>query len=389
MRILMLDNEFPPLGGGMGTANLALFRQFSKYDDIQIDLVTAALGSRFQSERFSDQINIYKVPVWNRDLHHSSNRELIFYTFQALFFSLYLLFRNRYNFCFAWSTLPAGAIAFWLFKATGLPYMVWASGPDIPGFEQRYDRLYPILLPLIRSIWRHAKPLIAKCHEEVDLIHKSDVHTPVQIIPNGADLEGFISARFSDLDGPLKIICVARLIERKGQHHLIRAVKMLKERGISIQVDLIGTGDSLEAFYKLASDLDVSDSIKFLGYVPREEIAQYYAASHLFVLSSYYEGMSLAALEAMSAGLPLILTRTGGTSELVIEGVNGYTYEWGDVDGLVVLIQKIAESRDRLRQMGTISRQIASQFSWPIIAHRYIEIFSQNTTVSLQSEVSA
>jgi len=388
MRILMLNNEFPPLGGGMGTANLALFQQFSKYDYIEIDLITAAIGSEFESERFTSQIHLYKVPVWNRDLHHSTNRELIYYTFQAFLYSVLLLRRNRYDFCFAWSALPAGAVALWLFRIFRLPYMVWVSGPDIPGFEQRYERLYPIVKPLIRSVWNYATPLIAKCQEEVELVHKTDAHVPVQIIPNGADLEGFLTADLSELEGPLKIISVARLIERKGQHHLIQAARLLKDRQISIQVSLVGTGDSRKNLEKLALNLDLEDCVKFIGYVPREEIAQYYVASHLFVLPSFYEGMSLAALEAMSAGLPLILTRTGGTSELVVEDVNGYIYDWGDIDRLAVLIQRIAGSRSRLREMGAASRVIASQYSWPKIADRYVQLFAKNFTSNYQQEIS-
>jgi len=63
--------------------------------------------------------------------------------------------------------------------------------------------------------------------------------------------------------------------------------------------------------------------------VPREEIPRHYAAAHVFSLPSFNEGMSLAALEAMGAGLPLVLTHTGGTDELVEEGVNGFTHDWG------------------------------------------------------------
>ncbi len=63
MRVLMLDNEFPPLGGGMGTANQALLRIFANRPDMEIDLITSSLGLRRESRRFAPRIQIFGVPV--------------------------------------------------------------------------------------------------------------------------------------------------------------------------------------------------------------------------------------------------------------------------------------------------------------------------------------
>lgn len=171
MRILMLDNEFPPLGGGMGTANEALLRRYAGRPDLEIDLVTSALGSKPEREQFAEQIRILKVPVRNRNIHHSTNRELLAYAARALPLALKLHRRQPYDFCLAWSVVPAGGVALALRRLSGLPYMVWVSGPDIPGFEQRYRRIYPLLTPAIRAVWHGATPVIAKCAEEIEMIH--------------------------------------------------------------------------------------------------------------------------------------------------------------------------------------------------------------------------
>lgn len=375
MRILMLDNEYPPLGGGMGTANEALLRQFAPRQDMEIDLITSALGSRSEEVQFSERIRFYKVPVRNQNLHHSSNRELIAYAAQAARLAVQLQRRRPYDMCFAWSALPAGAVARWVQWRTGLPYMVWVSGPDIPGYEQRYRRLYPVLLPLLRTTWRHATPLIAKCREEVDLIHASDPGVPVTVIPNGVELGAFRPGPPIPDDGPLNVLCVARLIERKGQPHLIEAVKRLSDEGLDVVVNLVGTGDSLDAYQALTRQLGVQQRVKFVGYVPREAIPEHYAAAHVFALPSFYEGMALAALEALSAGLPLVVTRTGGTADLVEEGVNGLTYEWGDVATLTAHLRRLATDRALARQLGAASRVRAARFGWEAIAATYRQVF--------------
>ena len=375
----MLDNELPPLGGGMGTANLALLRDFANRPNLDIDVITSALGGRTEFEQFSENIRIYKVPVWNKNIHHSSNRELILYALQAFWLGFTLQRRQHYDFCFAWSAVPAGGSALLLHGLQKLPYMVWVSGPDIPGFEQRYTILYKLLLPVLRAVWRHATPVIVKCRQEVDMIHAVSKDLPVEIIPNGVDLSGFQPGPPIPDDGPLQVFCAARLIERKGQHHLIRAVKQLADEGVDVIASLAGTGDSLEAYQKLAQELGVAARIRFLGYVPREEIAQHYAAAHVFALPSYNEGMALAALEAMGAGLPLVLTRTGGTDDLVEEGVNGFTHAWGDVEALAGHLRRLAQDRPLARRMSAVSRQRAAQFSWVGIAERYLGLFEDLT----------
>ncbi len=377
MRILMIDNEYPPLGGGMGTANEALLRQFARCSDMEVDLITAALGDRSEELQFADRIHLYKVPVRNQNLHHSSSRELVVYAGQARSLALKLQQTRPYDFCFAWSTLPAGAVARYVQWRTGLPYMVWVSGPDIPGYELRYRWLYPFLKPLLRTVWRQATPLIAKCREEVNLIHQTDRQVPVTVIPNGVDLTAFQPGPPIPENGPLKIICVARLIERKGQPYLIEAVRGLREEGLDVSVELVGTGDSLSAYRALAQRLGVEQCINFVGYVPREAIPRYYSAAHVFVLPSYFEGMALAAVEALSAGLPLVVTRTGGTDDLVEEGVNGFTFNWADVEALTAHLRRLAMDRALARQMGATSRTRAARFGWEAIASTYRELFEQ------------
>lgn len=377
MRILMLDNEYPPLGGGMGTANQALLRIFAYVPDMEIDLITAALGSHSEEEQVSPKISIYKVPVNNKNIHHSSNRELSAYAYQALGLA-YRLHRNRhYDFCFAWSALPAGAVARALKAWAGLPYMVWVSGPDIPGYERRYNWLYPFLTPLLKATWRNATPLIAKCAEEIDTIHRVDPTVHVTLIPNGVDCSSFRPRSPIPDNGPLNVICVARLIERKGQHHLIRSVKDLADAGIPVQLDLVGTGDSLDSYRGLARRLGVESNVQFSGYVPREQIPQCYAAAHVFALPSFSEGMALAALEAMSVGLPLVLTRTGGTQDLVEEGVNGLTFEWGDWASLTAHLRRLAVDRPLARRMGAASRARSARFSWEGIGSTYCRLFQE------------
>ena len=388
MRILMLNNEFPPLGGGTGTVNQAMLAQFARLSSLEIDLVTSALGKSFEEESFAEKIRIYKVPVRNRNIHHSSNRELAEYFVRGWRLATRLHKREKYNFCFAWSTVPAGAIALALRRTMGLRYIVRVCGPDIPGFETRYQSIHFFLAHLIRRIWRAADTVVAKSAREIEMIQAVDAAVDCLLIPNGVDVSRFKPIYPGPDDGPLKLLCVGRLIERKGQRHLIEAVKQLSDAGLDIELDLVGTGDDRPAIEAQVARLGLGDRVCFSGYVPREKIAKHYAGAHVFVLPSYNEGMSVALLEAMASGLAVVVTPTGGTSELVEPEINGLVFDWGDVDTLTAHLRRLAQDRSLVRRMGQAARQRAREFSWDRAALRYVEIFRSLTAVPVPSQSS-
>lgn len=377
LRLLMLNNEFPPLGGGTGTVNQALLVRFARMPWLEIDLVTSALGHEPESEQFAERVRMFKVPVNNQDLHHSSNRELSVYALRALPTAFRLHQSRPYHLCLAWSAVPAGGVALALRRLAGLRYFVRVSGPDIPGFEERYARLYPILKPVVRAIWRGAETVVAKCEGEAAMIRAVDGRPPITLVPNGVDLESFAPGPPIPDEGPLRLLCVARLIERKGQRHLIVAVQQLVEKGIEVTLDLVGTGDARAAYEAQVQALGLEGRVRFLGYVRREEIARHYAAAHVFVLASFNEGMSVATLEAMASGLPVVVTCTGGAAELVEEGVNGLVFDWGDVERLTAHLARLAQDRALARAMGAAARARAALFSWEAAAERYSDLFRQ------------
>jgi glycosyltransferase involved in cell wall biosynthesis len=371
LRILMLNNEFPPLGGGTGTVNQALLQRFAQVPWLEIDLITSALGQQAEEQQFAERIRILKVPVGKQDIHHASNRELLTYAARALPLALRYHRTAPYDLCFAWSAVPAGGVALVLRRLAGLRYLVRVCGPDIPGFEARYGWLYPFLSPVIRRIWRSAETVVAKCQGEAEMIHAVDGGVSVSLVPNGVDLDAFQPGDPVPDDGPLRLLCVGRLIERKGQHHLVNAVKELVDEGIEVTLDLVGTGDAQPMYEAQVRKLGLDGRSRLLGYIPREEIVQHYAAAHVFVLPSYNEGMSVATLEAMAAGLPVVVTRTGGTAELVEEGVNGLTFEWADVGMLTEHLRRLALDRDLARRLGAGSRIRAWLFSWEAASEQY------------------
>jgi len=377
----MLNNEYPPLGGGTGTVNQAVLQHMLRLngstpsDILEVDLITSAEGKRHEKQYLSETFRVFRLPVNRWNIHHASNQELMRYSAKALGAAIRLHLAKPYDLCLAWSAVPAGGTAFVLRRFVGLRYILRVCGPDIPGFEQRYGAIYPILTPAIRAIWRGAETVVAKCEAEAQMIHRVDPGISITLIPNGVELSGFDPAPLSKDQSSLRLLCVARLIKRKGQHHLIEALQRLTGMGMDVTLDLVGTGDADENLKAQAMRLGVAERVHFRGYIPRELISVIYSNAHVFVLPSYNEGMSVATLEAMASGLPLVISRTGGSAELVSEGVNGLTFTWGDIDSLTVHLKRLYGDRQLLQRMGHASRRKASFFSWNKVVRSYLELF--------------
>ncbi|MBK6430022.1 glycosyltransferase [Candidatus Amarolinea dominans] len=376
MRILMLDNEFPPLGGGTGVVNYHLLDELRhRVPPIHVDLITSSRSRRrFEYEEMTPAIRLHKVPVDNRNIHHSTNVELLRYTWRGYRYARRLAARAPYDLCFAFAGVPAGGIAWALRRTLGLPYIVSLQGPDVPGFENRYRYVYAALTPFIRQIWREAAAVIAISQRHRTLAWQTAPGLPIDIIVNGVDLAQFtpVSQAPRPAGTPVTVLCAARLIERKGQQHLLGALARLASQGVSLRVILAGTGDAEPLLRQQAQTLGLQDKVQFLGFVERSAMPAVYAQADIFCLPSFNEGMSMALLEAMASGLPVIVTTTGGLEEL-LDG-NGLVAPWADVEALAGALATLAQDDPLRAEYGRRGRQIAERFAWPAIVQQYVQL---------------
>jgi glycosyltransferase involved in cell wall biosynthesis len=385
MRLLMLNNEFPPLGGGTGVVNYHILEKFAGQTDVWVDLVTSSCSSdRRETEQFSERIQIYKVPVDNRNIHHASNVELIRYAWRGLRLSQQLLKTFSYDASFAFAGVPAGAISYALKLTANLPYLVSLQGADVPGFESRYLHLYPILKPLLRLIWQQAAVVTAISQEHKQLAHKTLSGFPITIIPNGVDTQTFCPPAAPRDTDQLNILCVGRLIERKGQRHLLKAFARLRASiPARLHLTLVGAGDSEPGLRRLAQELKLNGDVTFAGPVGYTAMPAVYRQADIFVLPSQTEGMSIAILEALATGLPVVVTPTDGALGLVVDGVHGRVVPWADVPALAEALQQLTNDDESRQRMGEASRRRALDYTWSAIAQKYLDLCS---TIMLASK---
>ena len=323
--------------------------------NIEIDLVTSSIDE-YQEEQFSDSIKIYKLDIGKKEIHYWTQFEILRYSWKTYKLSKKLKKEKNYDLCHAWFGVPCGYIA----KKLKLPYIVALRGSDVPGYNSRFSFQYIFLKPILKSVWKNAGVVIANSEGLKNLALKT-MNIPIKVIYNGIDTKEF-KPKFSK-NKKLKILCVSRLIQRKGIEYLINAVKNL-----DVELTIIGKGTQ-ESYLKSIA----SKNIEFLGYIPHENIEKYYQDADIFVLPSLNEGMSNTVLEAMASGLPIITTDTGGTKEL-IKG-NGVVVLMRDSDAIKKAILKYIKTPELIKKHGLKSREIAEKMSWENIAREYYKIY--------------
>ena len=365
INLLMLNYEYPPLGGGAGNASYYLLKEISKCPRIKIDLVTTSTNN-FRTEKLTEDVTIHFLDINKKEksLHYQTNKDILVYFFKAYSYVKALKKHKKFDLCHAFFGIPCGFIALLL----GIPYIVSLRGSDVPYFNKRFywlDKL--VFKKLSRVIWKRALKVVANSEGLKELAQKTAPNQEIRVINNGVDLELFYPPEKKAISSKVKLISTGRLIERKGYAYLIEALKNNK----NVELTLIGEGNIKELLESLA--LKNTVSVKFLGRIAHEKIPEYLRFADVFVLPSLNEGMSNAILEAMACGLPVITTNVGGSSELV-KG-NGFIVNKASAVSLKHAIKEYSKNKTLIKKHGEKSRCIAEYTSWNKVAKDYSSLY--------------
>jgi glycosyltransferase involved in cell wall biosynthesis len=146
-------------------------------------------------------------------------------------------------------------------------------------------------------------------------IEAHGLHPPMRIVPNVVDTGLFHPA--GARNG--RLLSVGMMVEAKGQEYLLEAIALLAAQGRDVQLDLVGDGPLRPQLEAIVAARGLGERVRFLGLLPKPEVAQRMAEAGLFVLTSRYDNNPCVVIEAMASGLPVVATAVGGIPELVDE----------------------------------------------------------------------
>jgi glycosyltransferase involved in cell wall biosynthesis len=166
---------------------------------------------------------------------------------------------------------------------------------------------------------------------------------------------------------PVRFLFVGRMIEGKGVAHLLSAAKLLEMhlgREAQFELVLVGDGPERERYQRLAGELGLQDRVRFTKFVNPDQVWKYYARAHVFVLPTLHDNWPLVVPEAMSAGLPVLVSKyAGSVPELIRQGENGYAFDPDDHEGLAACMGRYLSNPELIYKHGRRSLQLVSPYT--------------------------
>jgi colanic acid/amylovoran biosynthesis glycosyltransferase len=192
------------------------------------------------------------------------------------------------------------------------------------------------------------------CRSQVMLLSPIEQWSKLYIVHCGVDLQRFTPVTHQP--NSKRLLYTGRLSAAKGVPILFQALQQVIPHHPNLVLTLVGDGADRVALETLAADLKLTPYLKFVGYQSQDAVCQYLHNSDIFVLPSFSEGLPVALMEALAAGVPVITTAIAGIGELVEDGVNGYLIPPGAVEPLVQRLKQLLDDADLRQRMGQAGR---------------------------------
>jgi phosphatidyl-myo-inositol dimannoside synthase len=186
------------------------------------------------------------------------------------------------------------------------------------------------------------------------------------------------------LTGTPVVVCVSRMVPRKGQDTLIRAWPKVRAEVGDATLLLVGDGPYRADLARLAQQLDVASAVRFTGPVPQADLPAYYAAGDVFAMPCRtrrrgldVEGLGIVYLEASATGLPVIGGDSGGAPDAILDGETGYVVPGGHADTVAVRIADLLSDPAKAAAMGEKGLAwVHQEWRWELAAARLEDILS-------------
>lgn len=373
---MCLNYEYPPMGGGAGNATRHTAIELSRRGHT-VHVLTSRLPQQPDVET-EGKLVVYRVFSHRQSIHQAGLLGGLTYLFGAFARLRRLSHSEDYDVFHFYFGLPTGLLALYVRLVLKKPYIIALRGSDVPGYDntRHYLRyLHGFLNPLTRYIWKGASAVTALSQHLKALANTAVPNVDIAVINNGVNTELFPSLpKKTTSVGPVRLLCVCRLIRRKGLEYLLTAMCHLKKQGVTLQI--VGTGERAAQIQELVRSLDLEDHVDLVGYVPRERLVDYYNRADIFVLPSLSESFGQVLLEAMSSGLPVIASKVGGIPETIHEGKGGLLTEPANSEAIVGAVLSLARQpklRDAMAEYNR--RQVDAYYGWAAVAEQYEQLY--------------
>lgn len=254
-------------------------------------------------------------------------------------------------------------------------FLISESRKTHKSFRARFFR------PFLKDVLKNSDFLVSSSEELIqeidDYLIKVD-RTKLIILHEAVDIEKFKPEKKTELN---KLLTVARIDPVKGIETIIKSIPYLIKEIPELKLKLVGSHPNkkyLNNLKNLVLKLNCQEFVDFIGPIPHNDLPSVYNSSKIFILTSKTEASSISTLEAMSCGLPVIVTNVGGMPSLITDGENGFIIEPNEPKYLAEKIMEILRDPSLSTKLGTNARKkIEAEYNWDRFIDGLIKIFNK------------
>lgn len=362
-RILIFSTAYFPFIGG---AEVAVKEITSRLPEFEFVMLTARLDPKLSASEKIGNVEVHRVGTGN---HWDKFR---------LIWSGWKVAQSLGHFDLVWAIMASYAgLAALRYKKRN------ADVPFILNLQEGDSKAH-----IYKHVW-WCWPYFKQIFNKANYIHALSAYLanwagamgatcPVDIVPNGVNAGVFTANKqtlpelSTSSDGKI-VITTSRLVKKNGVSDLIKAVALLPP---DTHLIVAGTGELETDLKNLAKNLNITARVNFLGTIANSELPKYLWASDVFCRPSLSEGLGIAFLEAMAAGVPVVATPVGGIPDFLKDGETGLFCKVGDPKDIADKIKRILDDpalAQKLRDNG--AKLVREKYNWDMIAEQMGNIF--------------
>ncbi len=376
IKILILNYEYPPLGGGAGIMTKRLTEGFLE-EGHKVCVVTSDFEGLDEDIK-KDGLEVVRLKVKRKRKDRSNPMEMYSWLKASKKYCVSNIKEGDFDVCLANFTIPGGPVAMELKQRINLPFVILSHGHDIPWFFPKQMFIWHLLLyKYIKKICLASEYNILLTDEMkmmADRFLGKNHKKKNAIINNGLDISNLDNALKNEF---LKVLFVGRMVDQKDPLQFLRAVKLLNDKNVNAQYDMLGDGPLMGKVKQYIASERLTN-VKLLGKVEHDTVLNEMRKAHIMIQPSLHEAMSISVLEAISCGVYVITTPVSGNKRIIIDGLNGKLVPHGDVKAIVKEVKRF-EKEELIKRNKKFPVEyftaLADEFSWHGSIEKYLKLF--------------
>ncbi|MDP2648865.1 MAG: glycosyltransferase family 4 protein [bacterium] len=383
-RVLIFSLTYHPYVGGAEVAIKEITDRMGA-DEYSFDMITLRFDRRLPRQEVLGNVTVHRIglaanapKISERAMPLRCKVAKALFPITSFLKALSLHRARGYDIVWAMMANQAGFGAL-LFKITHprIPYFLeLQDGRSLEGIKARRP-LVRVLYPLYRSVYTRADRIKTISRYIAALAREVGYRGPLEVIPNGVDVERFsanipeeqLAALKSRLEirlGDIVLFTASRLVLSRGVEDVILALTHLP---LEVKLLIAGDGEDRAKLETIAREAGVESRVIFAGHVDHDELPAYFKVSDVFVRPSLIEGMGNAFVEAFAAGIPVVATPVGGIPDFLTDGETGVFCKVHDPESVARAVKRYMDDPALLAKVVKNAKALAAQkYDWDLIA---------------------